>query len=470
MDAYNAQLQNWDAFIALALFLPTLLALLWEFSPPGVRRVWERKLLYFSKDGNSSLQWDKKIVRRILAAVIVPYLVVEGLFIALSFRGVEEASHAWLPWLPAQPPLWVLTLTLLLALDLFFAIVAFILSRPGVVLTWIRWRIRVHWRERENFDDAFERYRSLLRVLGRESRGGEETNMVLQTVRGVVQDILNTPSQKGPYEGNELSGLLQDIVPILLDSPHRPTPANFRHAARIFTALFQHFKTLPPSQCENCRDIQAALESIARLGQYIVRDLPGDDYDEALSRLLRLFQQCRHGGKHLSRALRDITIPLLWPPPTARPYFTDHKADVQSLRWSPLTAPPSFFTDYKVALQSLTSLEKTILTLPLKETISEPDMLHGLEEIFYDYLSVLTAFCRAGQSACARARQRWLQRRRAILAAYQRLMRLSGRTKPIPETFFWAQASRHHRMSGRFPLADGIDQVCREWRIGQGAS
>ena len=444
MDAYNAQLQNWDAFIALALFLPTLLALLWEFSPPGVRRVWERKLLYLSDDEHSYLRWDKKIVSRILVAVIVPYLVVEGLFIALSFRGVEEAIHAWLPWLPTQPSLWVLTLTLLLALDLFFAIVAFILSRPGVVLTWIRWRIRVHWRERENFDDAFERYRRLLRVLGRESRGGEETNMVLQTVHGVVQDILSTPSQEGSYEGSELSGLLHDIVPILLDSPHRPTPANFRHAARVFAALFKHFRSLPSSRCENCRDIQAALESIARLGQYIVRNLPGDDYDEALSRLLRLFQQCRHGGKHLSRALRDITIPLLWTPPTALPYRTD----------------------YKAALQSLTSLEKTILTLPLKETISDPDTLHGLEEIFYDYLSVLTAFCRAGQSACARARQRWQQRRADILAAYRQV---TGKPQ-ADEKGLWSQASRHHRMSGRFPLADGIDQVCREWRIGQGAS
>ncbi len=426
----NLQMQNWDAFITIVLFLPALATFLWELAPSGVQRVWERNFFHRGK-------WNKKFLGLLALIVLLPNLMGWIIFV---FTPALKIS-TWLY------PLWSWGLIWLVTVNLLLTTLAFVFGRPNIVLVWIRWRLKVHWRKRKNFNEAFERYRGLLRVFGRESRGGEETSLVLRTMKNIATDILSIrPSKNGlPYTGNELEPLLEDVVTILLDSPHRPTPANFRHAARIFEAVFLYFRRHPysassqndctsPEKPSNQRDLQAATESIARLGQYIVDHLQDAAYDEELLRLLRLFQRCHCGEKHLSRALRDVTVAMLWSP------------------------THTYRLNYTVALQSLTTLENFIRHISTKYVSPEKhitkDQVEGQSEIFYDYLSVLAAFTKAGENAGRRARQRWEQHQDEILRSYQHLRQQKDPSVRISEARLWADAIAHHHHTARFALAD----------------
>ena len=393
----------WDAFITLCIFIPTIVGLLWEFSSPGVKRIWERLLFKDNTESYKFLFW------------ISVFIVILLGFAFLSYYYFLDR--------PINTLLW------LLVLDYLLVVIIFAISRLHFVLRMIQWRLR--WILHDNFDAVFDRSIRRLRIAGRESRGGEETTLILKTMYRITYNILypksSKNSQKG-YQGGELAILVESVTNILLDSPHNPTPDNIREAEKIFRLIVRRFQS---NSLEENKDLQTVARNVSRLGRYIIHNLSLVDYERELLSLTQILIRCSKARNRGSQALREVALALL---------------DV--------TSTQSFLTTHTLPIMALRGIEYLINTdFPPEENKKTQEILKAQQEIFYDYLTVLAALYHKGGSAAIFARELWEKARSALLQRYQQINHSSD------EENLWQEAYTHHYGSNRFHLADLVTEM-----------
>ncbi len=443
---------SWDAFVSLSLFLPTVIALLWEFSSPGAKRIWERA--FGERRWQGGLLAFASMVALIylflLCCFLTPYWrsSVGDLPLDRLVSAVVTIVAPCLPLpvltalsnFPKHPP--VLALLGLLLLDFFLAGTVFIASRPKVMMKWIRWRIISHWKHRSAFDETFERYRRLLRIMGRESRGGEETSHVLFTVEQIAHNLLDER-----YTGSELSPLLQDVAQILLDSPHRPTPRNFRSARKIFELVL---RTQPSKPDENAlpKDLQTVTQQVSRLARYILRNLSLHDYEEELLHLTTLLLAPELGkvSHHTTQALREIATASLFSSANGLQHVGRNTVTPLALR----------------GIADILAQAQTEKILPSGEDREETKAFNdAFLEILYDYLTLLGAIHAKGGSQRRFACRVWQEHHSALCQFYRRYQpdakHLSSTTSCALR--MWQDTIHHLEKNTLFTLADWAEAM-----------